>query len=735
MCYNLIYGIKITLKGRDTVKVLIIGSYNFFSVGINLRLKREKHNTYIICGKQKNDRDRYKQSADVDYFFDPSDSSVSHIVDDIRPDVIIFTGAYDDGYNWDHEKTAAKQYILSLTNILGIAGDYKPKRFIYISNDTITDGSKKTTHTEKDATILSGEQLCLSHHMAGLVNVSIIKFSSLYGVPESANDRAGTLSELILVALCKGKRPNIQPKLTPIFVSDAVEVIFRVMGEGGDQCAIHNIHGVASVDTYKLFETLQGVDTKAFNRTVIHDNGLFEELKLEDNKVSGKAVRMHVHPENGIVNVISEIIKENYVKEIIKQRQAQDNPSLFARMIRRVKAVFRVVTPFVETVAMFALALTAIYFGYPEPVQLLILYIILVSAILSRFQMFVALVLSIGYYTFFHSADYSLFRIVSEFPYIFTVLIMIISGFTVSTLRDKLKTATDSRDFTIKTQAEEIAALDSMLSTSRDIKVELESRLLNNSDSLSKIYEIVSRLDALETRRVFTGALKVVSDVMRSNDISIYMSGNNSSYFRNVASSSVMAREQMGNSIKITDYQEMYEALATENVYVNRKLEKDLPIMALAISTGDTFNVVIMLWSIDFKDLGIYHINLFLILRMIITNSINRAYQYELVSHEQRYIEDTDVLKNEYFNEVLADQRLAKEETQAPFQLLNVKSDITHLAQVSTLISSSLRTTDYLGIGDDNSLYIILGGTSEADLPFVIKRLQAKGIETSQITT
>ncbi len=700
------------------MKILIAGEYNYFTVSLISRLKREKHNTYIICGKQREDAHRYKQKADVEYPFEVSEGSAFHIVDDVRPDVILFMGAFDTAYKWSHSKHASNDYLSALSNILGIAGDCPPRRFIYLST--------QAAEGIKGIAISTGESLCLNHKDSGLYDISVLRLSSVYGVPEYPGEYCGELSRLLSCAISGEACVGIRPEIAPLYVSDAVEAIYRVMNASPQEAAVYDIDGGNTLDIQMFQELLKTIDPNAPAQSEL-DKAFKPRTEKNAFETEYKFKPM-IAPATGIHNVAT-VLSEHNLSEI-KHQQKRKSVSLKERL----KAL-SFVTPFVECLLLFALVPVAVWLGYPEPVQLLILYIVLSSAIFGRAQMFIAILCSVLFYTFFHSADTSLYLIVSDYRYIFTVLIMIISGFVVSGLKDKLIAVRNDKDFIIKNQEKEISELNSMLNTSRDIKVELESRLLNHSDSLSKIYDIVSRLDAVETRKVFIGALRVVSDIMRSKDVSIYMSGNNSSYFRCVASSTPKARESMPSSIKITEFTQMYEALRDENVYINRTLDSNLPVMALAISTGEEFNVVIMLWSMEFKDLGLYHINLFLVLRMIITNSIGRAYQYELATHEQRYIENTNILRKESFAEVLEDQRDIMEDTQTPYQLLRITTDNNSLPEISSVVSGMLRTTDYLGIGDADELMIILGGTSANDLPFVTKRLESKGIHAECIAT
>lgn len=712
--------------------MLIVGAYNYFSVALISRLKREKHNTYILCGKAQEDSFHYKQKADVEYPFDPSDHSVLHIIGDIQPDIVIFMGGFDSTYNWDLAKSVSGKYLSTLSNILDISCESVPRKFIYLSLNlnTLQDQPLST----KEITVSTGENICETYEKNNFFPVCILRFSSVYGLPEYDSEDCGELSNALMAALAGRQSPTPNRAIFPLYVSDAIEVIYKIIQATAVNDTIYNIHGRYEINLSSMREMIENASKEElWNGNVEYGECLkeLEEIPEFNSEFSFKPI---VPPDTGIQYVINDVIENKLLDQKIDKKST--NMSLiktFKGFLGKMNNAYSMIFPFIENVLLFVLVTFIINKGYPSPEQLLIFYIVFVSAFLNRAQVFISLVLSVVYYTLIHSDDYSLYQIVTEYEYLCTILVMFISGFMVSSIKDRLTTIEKDKDFIIDTQDKQISELIGMLDTNRDIKAELESRLLNNSDNLSRIYEIISRLDAVETRRVFNGALKAVSDIMRSKDISIYVSGNNSSYFRLVASSTDKARKSMSTSIKITDYAEMYEALKTENVYVNRSLKEELPAMALAISTGGEFNVVIMLWTIDFKDLGIYHVNLFLVLRMIITNSITRAYQYETATHAQRYIDDTEILRKEFFEEVLEDQKKIQEDTQMPYQLLRLTSKWNNLAEVSANLSRQLRDTDYIGIGSDDSIMIVLGGTGKNDVQFVINRLEGIGLQVESV--
>ncbi len=704
------------------MKVLVIGGYNYFSAAVLMRLKREKHNTYIICGKGDDKSDaKQKQKADVEYRFNASDSNISHIIDDIKPDSIIIMGAFDSIYKWEHFKSS-NEYLRGLSNILGVAQDACVKKVVYLSSYAL-DQAEIPSKTA--IAVTTGEDLCLRYNQFDNMKTFVLRMPSVFGIPTALDESCGELPSIISSSFTSQPCFGLSKEIDPLYISDAVEAIYKVICSSSDDKQVYELSSGYKLDTVALKNKLQ----EALADGNIAETDFTDTFKVMQDTPgfnSDYSFKPFMKLDMAIQSICKAHMDNNW--SVKKTNKPSPETSKSKQFIPKVKEVITTALPYFENLLLFALAGYFIYKGVPNPALLLVFYIVLTSAVFNRVQMFIAIIVSVILYTLFQSSGYSLYQIVSNYNYIFTVLVMIVSGFIVSSLKDKLSSLQENKDFVIQTLEEEVSELGSMLRTSRDIKAELENRLLNHSDSLSKIYDIVSQLDAVETRKVFSGALKVVSDIMRSKDISIYMSGNNSSYFRNVASSTPKARESMSNSIKITDYLEMYDALKNENVYINRTLDPSLPIMALAVNTGNEFNVIIMLWSIDFKDLGLYHVNLFLVLRMIITSSIARAYQYELATHEKRYIEDTAILRKEYFAEILSDQKALLEETGSPFQVIKVLYESRDITALSPALSSSLRTTDYIGIGEDDSVMVILGGTTKDDVHFIEKRLNCKEI-------
>ena len=154
----------------------------------------------------------------------------------------------------------------------------------------------------------------------------------------------------------------------------------------------------------------------------------------------------------------------------------------------------------------------------------------------------------------------------------------------------------------LKDLEEEYQRIIDVNKTNVEIKQAFEDRLINYDDSIGKIYNVVSQLDVLEVDKIMSSALKVVSQIMRVRDVSIYYAGTNG-YFHFVGSTTKEVREQ--RAILLCDYKEMESVLNEGEVFINREVGSNLPRMAAPIFSGNKLIYIIMLWNMDFEELNL----------------------------------------------------------------------------------------------------------------------------------
>jgi hypothetical protein len=86
------------------------------------------------------------------------------------------------------------------------------------------------------------------------------------------------------------------------------------------------------------------------------------------------------------------------------------------------------------------------------------------------------------------------------------------------------------------------------------------------------------------------------------------------------------------------------------------------------------------------------------------------------------------VLTPQNFYEKLMHAQEAMENEQGSYVLLKVKKHSNSLLMENS--DRLVREFDYVGMGKDNRMYILLNNISKIDLHHVVKRLQNSGIDT-----
>lgn len=116
------------------VVLLVGGGSRLMDAMIN-KLNKCGHRVYLITGK-KESHFTYPRVFER-YDFPYSSDSIKEIFESVRPDVVIFLGAYDSNYSWTHTRKESVQYAADLTNMLSAYSVCKKGRFVYLSSQEI----------------------------------------------------------------------------------------------------------------------------------------------------------------------------------------------------------------------------------------------------------------------------------------------------------------------------------------------------------------------------------------------------------------------------------------------------------------------------------------------------------------------------------------------------------------------------------------------------------------------
>ena len=186
----------------------------------------------------------------------------------------------------------------------------------------------------------------------------------------------------------------------------------------------------------------------------------------------------------------------------------------------------------------------------------------------------------------------------------------------------------------------------------------------------------------------------------------------------------------MGYTVYLPDREPLLEAFTKQEVYLNRNMEPEYPMMAYCIYEGEEMDMMILLWSIPFERMTIDESNRLIVLGKLIQKSVKRSETYLDFLKNERYQADSPALKKEAFEELVATYHEAGEKNLTEYILLQVVSAESGIERAGQIISETLRPTDYIGYRNDGNLCILLTSTDRKGCGFVQKNLEQKGIRT-----
>lgn len=165
----------------------------------------------------------------------------------------------------------------------------------------------------------------------------------------------------------------------------------------------------------------------------------------------------------------------------------------------------------------------------------------------------------------------------------------------VGYMRDQLQFIREENEEEIQYLSRKVDDISDINDSNVRMKQSFETQLVNQRDSLGKIYEITSSLEAYEPEEVLFYAAKVLGQLMDSRDVAVYMVANGD-YARLFSFTSPEAK-RLGNSIKYTDMEDLYQDLKERRVFINKKMDEKLPLMASAVYTEEKMELMLMIWE------------------------------------------------------------------------------------------------------------------------------------------
>lgn len=753
------------------MRVLITGS-GAFRDSLVERLKREKNDVYTIGMDLPKDRTFH-------YDFKYTDDKIKHIIAGIMPEVIIFLGAQDEEYASDWRQEQAMEYISGLSNILISAKQIGVSHIVYISSTQVygTDlGSQLTEDAPgnpqdiRGLMISQGESLCLNFSSLNKIECVILRMSEVYGLASSYD----FCSRLFLeAALCKDLDkfyPLIDMLFNPIYLSDAVDAVFKAL-------STHKSGGVYNVVGTSLF-------LSQFYKTVadlVREKGLNEELlELIDGPeiiVPDENGEITPQKEYSIEELLNEydyepgrntiIVERSYdgtafsakygyrpivdyhvglKRTYISMRKRLDSATKSNKKEKKKLDFLKPLYPYLE--CFFAFAIFAfMHYWIPEKIpsfaafDFLMLMVVVVAITLGGIQPILAVIFT-GALIFGLriQGGQTFLEVILDMATVIRIFNLLIIGTICGYARDHMRTKMYERKLEVDDLNKELVTIYRINATNTEIKRMLDERLTSYDDSLAKMFVITDKLNALNPEQVFFEAVEVTSDIMQCFDVSIYnVSGGEFKMCRLIARTPSSERTYK-ISIPLNDLGELKEVVSRDEIFVNREMIAELPMMAAPVFSGRDLLSIIMLWDIPFDKLSLYHVNRFMTMSRLIAASLGRAHSITKEMHELSYIPGTDILMHEAFMDKVRIFKDAVEKEAAEFMTIIVSPAKTRKsisnAELAAKLRPILRTNDYIGEiqGDADSLYVLLSNATPDSVGFVFDRLGGVGLTGREIS-
>ena len=112
------------------MNVLLIGGSGSLINSLIVKFKKEGHRIFLLTG------DRYKKQKYEPVFerynFAYSSENLQEIMESVRPDITIYTGAFDPNYRWMSEERETVRFTSDLMNVLVAYSTIRMGKFIFI---------------------------------------------------------------------------------------------------------------------------------------------------------------------------------------------------------------------------------------------------------------------------------------------------------------------------------------------------------------------------------------------------------------------------------------------------------------------------------------------------------------------------------------------------------------------------------------------------------------------------
>ncbi len=700
------------------------------------RLNKNGDRVYLLTGQRENKPLRQKVFEKYNYTYD--DESVKDVFESVKPDIAIFTGAWDSSFDWCRARQESVRYTAALLNILTAYSMLGSGRFVYFSSQEVFSGAsprnlpesfEKSPKGFRSMAIAQGEEICANYHQRQGLDVRILRFDHVYWVPKRGQPELDPCFNMCLEALKSGRiSASDRDVFSMLFLKDAVELAYKACTAPELPRTLYHISSMEEINGLQLAEMISGIMGKGVevvdnsvgdSHRIILDGGAF---------VQDLGQKILTPYQEGVEQVVQYM--QRHSESFIRAEDA--GGSLWDRFRHRLKVLLATLVPYIENIAAFFLFYylnsIAVGSGFFDRLDFFLLYVLLFAVVHGQNQAILSGLLSVAGYCVQQMPLRTGFEVLLDYNTYVWIAQLFIVGLVIGYIRDQLRTIKqENRD--------EIAYLENRLNDILDIndsnlrmKENFELQLINQRDSLGKIYEITSTLERQAPEEVLFTAVRILSQLMDCGGAAIYTVANRS--FARLFSATSPEAKELGHSIEYPAMTAMYEELKEHRVYINKTMEEKMPLMASAVYNEDEMALIFMLWGIPWQRMTLGEANRLAVIGQMVQSAVVRASQYLETLRSERFVEDSRLMEEKAFLQLSQAFFTAQDQGLTECSLLEVSVPDNDYVRAAAALSGSTRQSDYMGAAGGGSLHVLLANTSPDNAVFVIQRFLAAGYES-----
>lgn len=660
------------------MNVLLIGGSGSLINSLIVKFKKEGHRIFLLTG------DRYKKQKYEPVFerynFAYSSENLQEIMESVRPDITIYTGAFDPNYRWMSEERETVRFTSDLMNVLVAYSTIRMGKFIFLSSHEVYEGYHENALTEdippettgyRGTTLIQAEEICNNYRKNWKLDLLILRLDHLFCIPESAPEIHSVCARMCLESMRNGCiSADSNHEFAMLYEQDAVEFIFQIVKSREHKFYLYHLSSDCVISEVELAGRIQ----KCLN----NGSSIVTVSKYDKRCIlSGK----RFHEEFGMHTIfeLDEIIGQtiDYMRKHEErfEKYQESRDSWWKILWKKWKWVFQVIVPFVENLLCFIpffmlnnRMTDSAYFTNLDPY---LLYVLVFAIIYGQQQATFSAVCAVAGYLFRQMYQRTGFEVVLDYNTYVWIAQLFILGLIVGYMRDQIRMIRRESLEMEEHLTGQIADLQEINATNVRIKAAMEQQLIGHQDSIGKIYQITSRLE-----------------------------------------------QQMPD---------IYQELAERRVYINKAMAEEYPLMATAIYEEEEIRLIIMVWGLSWEHMTLGEANFLTVVSYLIQNAVLRAQRYIKALEEARYREGSEILEPEAFESLVRAYEHAQGRNLTQYTLLCVSEQPERYKKICSDMRGLLRSTDYMGMRADEKLYVLLTNTGRTDAVFVEQRFEKKG--------